>query len=648
MTRPIARHRAQFVWSSMPPTRAVGRFLPIPLALFLLSACSPGMVDSSQLSTIKPSIAFIPPAPVDPNQGASPFSTQANGPFGGNLSAGRCGDGICQAQETCSVCARDCLQVDGQACPRVGIMYSVWHAPASFAMRNLAAAQLPQLTVSQLLQEEASASSGAPANLASMLATPGQVGVAANFYYQHVPQPGFYCIYSQRKPGMLHYNADLEGTYYNQHGAPDCPEADSILRQHARQLVQAGIDYVVVDMTSIGDYTGAGDLLQLRPFEVLLSTWAAMRANGEATPDVAAWQRLADGAAPAHGADPNALSTYVLDLYRQSAYAGLLLRTAPTGKAVFFYPTAMPPDRSRVAEVALNGGQNDVLPVPMWTSQTRTGVWSFMEACRNYPVRGIQPVSGACGQDYVQISILGSQMAISPSYQIGYASTAGEAIGHYRGYVLRQQFASAWSARPAWLLLSSWNEHIAQPQAGPLPDMGLERDTSLTSSAFVDTYGVEFSRDLEPTAEEGSLLYDLMASCLRIYRRGLSSCSVPQELCCQQPDIGQIVQFHGTAGAQFGYYPTTAAAPAASRALYACSGSDGAALSTTAAGCTAFPKAGGASSAAPILLGAIASTLGPETLRQLWTCQGAAGVGYTLSLVCAPGSTRTTFLGYVR
>ena len=65
--------------------------------------------------------------------------------------------------------------------------------------------------------------------------------------------------------------------------------------------------------------------------------------------------------------------------------------------------------------------------------------------------------------------------------------------------------------RPDYLFVSSWNEGIAQPQtvASSVPpgfSMGLESDAnarpvnSPTGSGFVDTYGLAFGRDVEPSA----------------------------------------------------------------------------------------------------------------------------------------------------
>ena len=61
--------------------------------------------------------------------------------------------------------------------------------------------------------------------------------------------------------------------------------------------------------------------------------------------------------------------------------------------------------------------------------------------------------------------------------------------------------------------------------------MGLPNDPS-RYELFVDTYSAEFSRDIEPSTTYGSYYLDLMASCIRVYKSGATSCSNTAEECC--------------------------------------------------------------------------------------------------------------------
>ncbi len=60
-----------------------------------------------------------------------------------------------------------------------------------------------------------------------------------------------------------------------------------------------------------------------------------------------------------------------------------------------------------------------------------------------------------------------------------------------------------------------------------------------TQQLPTDLFGVvllrkqAFGRDIEPTLEDGSLLYDITTSCLRVYRSKTPSCDAhTKELCC--------------------------------------------------------------------------------------------------------------------
>jgi len=75
------------------------------------------------------------------------------------------------------------------------------------------------------------------------------------------------------------YNAAHEGAYQGFYNQPDCPGYRGTLARHAQQLVAAGVDHVLVDMTNMPFYSPTADAIQLRPFEVLVEEWAALRAQ---------------------------------------------------------------------------------------------------------------------------------------------------------------------------------------------------------------------------------------------------------------------------------------------------------------------------------------------------------------------------------
>ena len=47
------------------------------------------------------------------------------------MTLAKCGNGRCDAGESCSICPQDCSHAGGAPCERVGVMYSVWCAPTT-------------------------------------------------------------------------------------------------------------------------------------------------------------------------------------------------------------------------------------------------------------------------------------------------------------------------------------------------------------------------------------------------------------------------------------------------------------------------------------------------------------------------------------
>merc|ERR1711971_342556 len=97
-------------------------------------------------------------------------------------------------------------------------------------------------------------------------------------------------------------------------------------------------------------------------------------------------------------------------------------------------------------------------------------------------------------------------------------------------------------------MISSYNEHIGGRQFSSQYDasevgrfnMGLpDENEHERPGVWVETYGDEFSRDVEPTLEGGRIVYDVIQSCLRLYKDGLSCEDYDvskTNLCCSTSD----------------------------------------------------------------------------------------------------------------
>jgi len=410
--------------------------------------------------------------------------------------------------------------------PAVGLLYEGWQAFAANASRAVRAAGGAFTSVEDVLR-----SNGAQA-LSDMWEKYGVAGETGGFDWQARPALGPYCIYRARpgEAGVI----------------PDCEGIPATIGQQAAWFAAAGVDFITSDGTNLCTPSPFADAIQTRPMEVLFEEFAALRARNLSTPAIAAWHRLAPGCT---------LQAQVLAVYNDPAHAPLVLRDGATGKKVFFTPAE--PDPALVAAVEANGGRNDVLVQEMWAlfapEAYAQGRWAFMSPCTTpgnasgggggrmtTNVVGNGRGATPCGQQRTTGSALGSATAISPSYQLSYGSVPFSAAGKFGGLTLKRQFATVFAAAAgAWaggggggappasglpdnLYLSSWNEWLSQPQKNPFSghyaqSMGLPADPA-RSALYVDTYGGALSRDLEPSAQDGSALFDLLTSCLRVVK----------------------------------------------------------------------------------------------------------------------------------
>ena len=392
---------------------------------------------------------------------------------------------------------------------RVGIFYLAWHA---YAAQAWAARSGEPNTIEDVIQGNGSA--------ADLVSNAGLYDAALAFHYHQEPELGFYCLYRQ----------DADSTTL-----PDCPDISTVTRAHATQLWDAGIDFVYVDLTNVPSYSEVGDVIGLRPLEVLLEEWGDLRASGVPTPQIAPWVNLAtlsDGSEP--------MLNRVLDAYDSAAPD---LWFAPDGVPAIFYVAGDTVDAEQVAAISARG----ITPVPMWGNlgeeTLAAGTAAWMEPCSDgASFTTLIAPDTPCDQWYTTNSPLGTVVSVSRSFQVGYASMPFQAAGRLDGLTFQKQMETALEVQPDVLLINAWNEHIAQPQSNPYDSgtgslrrsMGMGGIEDGTGEwLWVDMYGAEFDRDFEPTVEDGGAGYSLLESCVRVFKTGARSCSDTSEACCQ-------------------------------------------------------------------------------------------------------------------
>jgi len=227
-------------------------------------------------------------------------------------------------------------------------------------------------------------------------------------------------------------------------------------------------------------------------------------------------------------------------------------------------------DADVAAAIASNGGRNDVLTVRTgWPGigldTTSKGVAQWSSPCNVNSVAGFATSSigrdTPCNQPYTALPPAGggimttaSFVNSSAAYVTNGSSRFGGSSGANGGLTLKKTFERGLALHPDFLLLTQWNEHIAQPQpfefgAAPIdPEvfaMGLEGDVREPSddakivpdgrSYFVDQYAFDYTRDIEPAEENQGNTYDVLRSCMRVYRIGGlgNACVNSSERCCQ-------------------------------------------------------------------------------------------------------------------
>lgn len=397
-----------------------------------------------------------------------------------------------------------------------GILYEVWHTPAAQLMQNVTAQHGRQLTTELVIR------SNGTLNLNDVYLPYGINGDIWNVQ----PQLGFYCLY-RRRPG------DPSPP------VPDCLNITQTATAHAALLSSAGFDYVSIDVTNwpMADSGGSTDVSVLRPTEVLFEEWAALRAAGTATPAIAVW--------PCSPANSTTWQYLLQHIYNNDTL-GSLVYTQGGKKVVFLPDTPACYDADTEALIRNNFGRNDVTTIRMWalfSPQTYSqGVWGFFSPCTAAANRAAYTTSmvgeGDCEQYATTDPLSGEVVEVSASggYMVSQGALPLASPGHMRGLTMQRLFQKVLASGAPNLFMSSFNEHIGGRQ-GPATGSNLGFNQGLPTdpqraSVWVDTYGVEFSRDVEPSVEGGDTVWQMAVSCVTMYKAGWNCTTAPSQLCC--------------------------------------------------------------------------------------------------------------------
>jgi hypothetical protein len=403
-----------------------------------------------------------------------------------------------------------------------GILYEVWHCEAATAMAQVKKNNLPQLTTETVLR------SGGKYTLNDVFPAAGGPYPSGDIYNAQ-PALGFYCLCSKR-----HANDTL----------PDCPNRQHVAKAHAKMLVEAGFDYISIDITNWPQINSATDVAVIRPLENLFDMWLELRSQGIPTPFIVLWcvspvATYADG----HETTWQYLLTH---FYNNMTRSSLIWKENGIKK------TFMIPDNGNFNQtvsnlIETNGGLHDISIIKVWalfgSDKYHNGTWGFFSPCidakTNSYTTSMVGVSD-CNQ-YSSNNTKNQIVEISASggYMLSQCALPFASPGHMRGLTLQRLFQKVLKVGAKQLFMSSFNEFIGGRQKAAYSsnvafNMGLPNDPQ-RNNVWVDTYGVEFSRDIEPSVEGGSIVFDVAKSCVQMYKKGLTCESSPlgaSEPCC--------------------------------------------------------------------------------------------------------------------
>ncbi len=258
----------------------------------------------------------------------------------------------------------------------------------------------------------------------------------------------------------------------------------AVIRTHMTQLYEAGIDFIIIDLTNAHDgYLQGGDWMNYIqiPMDAVCDTMMEMRAEGKGTPYAVFW-------CGANCSEPMYRKLY--DHYINNE----------RWKDCFVYWDEKP--------FIMTMNMPSEFPLPelytvrsMWgllgATEYTEGQWCFL-SYDSYGKRTIGPDGSV------------EQISVATAAQETYMSL-NTAHGRDGGTFFYRQWYNAFDYRPKIVTLTWWNEWVAQ-----------RLQVSPGDYQFTDNYNANYSRDIEPmTGGHGDQYYQWMIEYISAYKGGL-------------------------------------------------------------------------------------------------------------------------------
>lgn len=332
-----------------------------------------------------------------------------------------------------------------------------------------------------------------PLDITKILAGEGNWGNVQAVHWWGEPKLGYYCL----------------------------TNSDDVLKIHAEDLRDAGIDFIVFD---VSNYPNAGtteattDIEQ--PFNELIKVWSTI----PNAPRIVPWFTLGTN---------DTMANWILGRLNQHPDMYFFYQGKPLILAVANPLFTI--DENRINSLT---SANYVVR-KMWANTSNAGDWGFLEPCQNHQNFVDSQGTIPCLQAPSKNNGSPEELSITAAYQVRSMSDKTTAAGKFNGNTLRQQFYTLYNYPGIPIaIFTNWNEWIA-------PRMCLDKDGNIVadncqtyfwpdgSPIFLDEYNVYYNRDIEPsTGINGDYYYQLMKSEIALYRSGRNCVNTIDTLAC--------------------------------------------------------------------------------------------------------------------
>ena len=272
-----------------------------------------------------------------------------------------------------------------------------------------------------------------------------------------------------------------------------------VLRNHAVQLRDMGIDFIYFDNTNFSDATNEqGRYSTLAALQALMEEWSQI----PGAPKVVVWQPMSPGATMPDAVD-QILQRYPNMLFQ---YQGKpLMLVVETGQ----FP---------VDPGLWNRFADRYTLRKMWAVYGQGGGgtnWSFMEHCQ----AGFKESNGTgpCNQR-VSMGPDGrpEQISVTTAYQSNWISNFAQSVPQFEGrtFLAQMKALDQYPDVPI-VTITGWNEWVAQRfcrrGGAPVAECGPgSEDTIGGNPIFTDQYDKDYNRDIEPSKRYGDHMYQVV------------------------------------------------------------------------------------------------------------------------------------------